>query len=49
MQGQQLDINLVIAEYQKRLGDVTHENIMLKVYVQQLEAKLAELQQSEQE
>jgi hypothetical protein len=50
MQGQQqLDINMVIAEYQKRLGDVINENVMLQVYVKQLEARLTELQQSEQE
>ncbi|UGO48022.1 hypothetical protein PQE72_gp207 [Bacillus phage vB_BanS_Skywalker] len=41
MQGK-LDINLVIKEYQEKVGELTNELIMKNAYIKQLEKQILE-------
>lgn len=47
MQGQKLDINIVITEYRERLNEEISKNIMMSAYIKQLEAQISELQSQE--
>ncbi|AYP68266.1 hypothetical protein PQE75_gp213 [Bacillus phage vB_BcoS-136] len=41
-QGLKMDIDIVIQEYKERVINLTDENIMLTIYIKQLEKKLKE-------
>lgn len=48
MQGQenkqQLDMNLVLKGYQKKVEELTHESIIKNAVIEQLEARIKELE-----